>query len=155
MAVHGICVYLCVAGCHANRACSGIRHSTPNMDAEIAAIASYLREEKLHSKIPTRPGNDQTPPVTDLLADGSMYSLSKRAFKNFLIDKRRAQYDESDDSPENQHPQNSSTDAELSTSGEDTEYSSSSSISEDTDMSTAEDFEVGEGDLAADNEEYP
>jgi hypothetical protein len=62
---------------------SGVRHTVPDMSAEVNLIADNLKSEKIQEYVQDRRGNDAVDLVRDLLAEGSKYANSKTAFSKF------------------------------------------------------------------------
>ncbi|KAJ7851211.1 hypothetical protein B0H13DRAFT_2360239 [Mycena leptocephala] len=103
---------------------------TPIND-EVTLLANALQSEKIQSFVPRRPANEHVDSVRDLIREGSRYGNTRKAFKRFTRETRKAE-------------KRGFTAPEPS-AGED---------DEDEDEGQEEDYEPTEEDLRADDEEF-
>ncbi|KAK6992307.1 hypothetical protein R3P38DRAFT_3435555 [Favolaschia claudopus] len=69
----------------------GEKHKTPPIKDEVTLLANALEVEKIQSFVRARPANDHVSPVRDLLREGALYGNSRKAFKRFTRDTRKAE----------------------------------------------------------------
>lgn len=80
-----VCIYVLQDAMHTVHSAyditpSGIKHSNPLMDKEIAKIAAYLHDNHLHTCIMDCKGHNDTEPIVNLLASGMEYTNTTKAF---------------------------------------------------------------------------
>lgn len=61
----------------------GGKHTVPDMNKEVQAIADALEKERIQEQWPDRPWKDQVIPVRDLLEEGAKYVNTRNAFYKF------------------------------------------------------------------------
>ncbi|KAJ6607231.1 hypothetical protein B0H10DRAFT_1818766 [Mycena sp. CBHHK59/15] len=57
----------------------------------VTLLVSALQAEKIQSYVARRPANDHVSPVRDLIHEGSLYANTKKAFRHFTRDTRKAE----------------------------------------------------------------
>ena len=71
---------------------NGQSHTSPAIDADIALIRAYLKEQSIQTYTPQRRHNEMTLPARDLMATGATYATTSKAYCNFYLDNRKAHY---------------------------------------------------------------
>ncbi|KAJ7828989.1 hypothetical protein B0H13DRAFT_1916733 [Mycena leptocephala] len=69
----------------------GEKHKTPPIKDEVALLANALQSEKIQTFVQRRPANDHVDAVRDLIKEGSLYANTRKAFRRFTRDTRKAE----------------------------------------------------------------
>ncbi|KAJ6533262.1 hypothetical protein B0H10DRAFT_1972836 [Mycena sp. CBHHK59/15] len=69
----------------------GEKHMTPEIKDGVTLLVSALQAEKIQSYVARRPANNHVSPVRDLIHEGSLYANTKKAFRRFTRDTRKAE----------------------------------------------------------------
>jgi hypothetical protein len=71
---------------------NGKSHTSPAIDADISMVQEYLEEQEIQTYTPQRRNNEMTVPARDLMAAGATYATTSKAYRNFYLDNRKANY---------------------------------------------------------------
>ncbi|KAJ6554728.1 hypothetical protein B0H19DRAFT_1263034 [Mycena capillaripes] len=69
----------------------GEKHKTPPIKDEVTLLASALQSGKIQTFVQRRPANDHVDAVRDPIKEGSLYANTRKAFRRFTRDTRKAE----------------------------------------------------------------